>query len=358
MPSLSPASSSALRILEQMQADLPAQDAIYQPTNFWAQASQPIIDELREHGFDSFRSLETTRVFFVPTYGPPGGAYTREQFEQLMALVGTMDKPGGKTYQSLLHTLSGELWALADYRVLLASSADEKGWPLASFSESDVGAPLEQFHFDGRAFSRSALNYLNGLSFLRQQIGDEVASIKSVMEIGGGFGTLGEILSQIGQFSYIDVDIPPTAAVSSYYLKQQVGERFTDYLSTREMDVITVPEAPQQMVLCPWQLPKVEGNIDLFVNFISFQEMELHVVRNYLEQVDRLQTRYVLLRNLREGKAVKSEQVKYGVEKPLLGSDYDTLLPNYELVATNVYPFGYRTIDGFHSELRLYRRRA
>jgi len=145
--------------------------------------------------------------------------------------------------------------------------------------------------------------------------------------------------------------------VSGYYLAQQPGIRFCDYRQTRELDRIPVPSAPQQMVLCPWQLPSVEGKIDLFVNFISFQEMEPHVVENYLQHVDRLTARFVLLRNLREGKPVKSEQRKYGVDKPILGSDYDALLPGYELMATNVYPFGYRTVDGFHSELRLYRRR-
>ena len=29
---------------------------------------------------------------------------------------------------------------------------------------------------------------------------------------------------------------------------------------------------------------------------------------------------------------------------------------NYSLIATNVFPFGYKTVDGFHSELLLFRR--
>ncbi|MBT3967466.1 MAG: putative sugar O-methyltransferase, partial [Gammaproteobacteria bacterium] len=41
---------------------------------------------------------------------------------------------------------------------------------------------------------------------------------------------------------------------------------------------------------------------------------------------------------------------------PTLSGDYDRFLPNYRLIATNVNPFGFRTLDGFHSELRLYRR--
>lgn len=352
-------SVAAIHILDQMLADLPSQAAMYQPTNFWREASAPIVRELREAGFDRFRSLAYTRAFFVPTYGPPGGGFTQADLDGLTALIEQSAAPGSKKHQSLMHILSGESWALGDYRVFLAAAAAaprDDGMDLLRFSESAVGAPLEQFEFEGRALSRSALNYLNGLSFLKQHLGSEVAGIRHVLEIGGGFGTLGEILLQAGEFSYINVDIPPTAAVSGFYLAQQPGIRFTDYRHTRELSTIPVPSAPQQMVLCPWQLPKVQGKIDLFVNFISFQEMEPHVVENYLQQVNRLSARFVLLRNLREGKAVKSVQHKYGVEKPILGSDYDGLLPGYELMATNVYPFGYRTVDGFHSELRLYRR--
>lgn len=353
-------SVAAIHILEQMLADLPSQAAIYQPTSFWREASAPIERELKEAGFDQFRRLAYTRAFFVPTYGPPGGGFTQADLDSLRALIEQSAAPGSKKHQSLMHILSGESWALADYRVFMAAAAasGKDGMDLTRFSESAVGAPLEQFHFEGRAFSRSALNYLNGLSFLKQELGAEVASIRHVLEIGGGFGTLGEILLQAGDFSYLNVDIPPTAAVSGYYLAQQPGIRFMDYRHTRELDHIPVPSAPQQIVLCPWQLPAVQGNIDLFVNFISFQEMEPHVVDNYLQHVNRLSARFVLLRNLREGKAIRSDQHKYGVEKPILGSHYDGLLPGYELMATNVYPFGYRTVDGFHSELRLYRRRS
>ena len=342
-----------------MLEDLPSQADIYRPTSFWMQASAPIIAELRDEGLDSFRRLAYTLAFFVPTYGPPGGGFSSDDLAALMALVEQSAPPGSKKHQSLSHILSGELWALADYRVFLAASAAaaSHGMDLAAFSESAVGEPVEQFVFDGRAFSRSALNYLNGLSFLKQQIGEEVAGIRSVMEIGGGFGTLGEILLRAGEFSYINVDIPPTAAVSSFYLARQPGIHFTDYLETRTRERIEVPRSAQQMVLCPWQLPRLQGQVDLFVNFISFQEMEPEVVGNYLSHVERLGAKFVLLRNLREGKPVKSEQRKYGVATPILGADYDELLPAYELMATNVHPFGYRTVDGFHSELRLYRRK-
>lgn len=78
-----------------------------------------------------------------------------------------------------------------------------------SFSESAVGQPVEHFSIEGKLYSRSSLNYLMGLSFLKKFI--DFSSIKTVMEIGGGFGTLGEILHQVSPATrYINLDIPPT----------------------------------------------------------------------------------------------------------------------------------------------------
>lgn len=72
--------------------------------------------------------------------------------------------------------------------------------------------------------------------------------------------------------------------------------------------------------------------------------------------MDRLDTRYVLLRNLREGKQLRTSDAPVGVNTPIVGEDYDTFLPNYRLLDVNVLPFGCRTVDGFHSELRLCQR--
>jgi putative sugar O-methyltransferase len=145
------------------------------------------------------------------------------------------------------------------------------------------------------------LNYFHGLVFLEQTLGK--TEIQSFLEIGGGFGTLGEILHKAGgRYSYVDVDIPPVSAVASYYLAQIPELQFIDYARSREAEKLTVPHPGQQMVICPWQLSKLEGTIDLLWNFISFQEMEPDVVKFYLNQGKRLGVRYVLLGNLREGK--------------------------------------------------------
>jgi len=93
------------------------------------------------------------------------------------------------------------------------------------------------------------------------------------------------------------------------------------------------------------------------VNFISFQEMEPDVVENYLNHIKRLDTNWILLRNIREGKQIKT-QSSYGVKDPIKTQDYINMLSEYDLIETNVHPFGYQTVDGFHSELILLKKKS
>jgi putative sugar O-methyltransferase len=339
--------------------DMKNQSALYRPTSFWEQASQDITAELCQHGVDRFRALELPLGYFVPTYGYPGNSFSRPQLDGLMQWIRENSRDAKKPVLALEQALTGHAAALGDYRVLLASDDRTRLPRLHTFSESTAGTPVEQFEFDGRRFSRSALNYLLGLALLKKHLGND--PLRVVLEIGGGFGTLGEVLASAGieQLRYVDVDIPPTSFVAQHYLTEALGrEHVATYAQTRDRATIEIESLPKASVLASWQIERLKGEVDLFVNFISFQEMEPHVVTNYLEHVARLKTRWVLLRNIREGKQQRKSPTDHGVDKPIKTDDYMGMLPGYELVERGVHPFGYQTVDNFHSELLLLRRRA
>ena len=248
--------------------------------------------------------------------------------------------------------------ALADYRVLLAADTPNRFPQLHTFSESAVGLPVEYFEFDGHRYSRSSLNYLLGLALLKKHLDGNVP--RTVLEIGGGFGTLGEVLAHAGieGLHYIDIDIPPMNFVAQHYLSEVLGkEQVATYAQTADRTTIEIDSLPQIAVLCSWQIEKLLGQVDLFVNFISFQEMEPHIVKNYLSHVTRLGAKWILLRNIREGKQRRKDGL-IGVDNPILGDDYLAMLSGYELIERNVFPFGYQTVDGFHSELLLLKLKA
>jgi putative sugar O-methyltransferase len=342
--------------LDQALIAMEQQESIYQPTPFWLTASNKIVKELRTYGVESFRKLPSALSYFVPNYGVPASGLNIEQVELLSTTLKKYFPEANKAHLSLNHSLSGHQSALSNYRVLQASENFNRLPNLLNFTESQVGQPLEQWVWDSHRYSRSALNYLLGLSFLKKHLGDDIP--RKVLEIGGGFGTLGEIWSQSGisGWQYIDIDIPPTQFVADYYLKQVLGEnQITGFDDVSSNVPVKLEDLKPASVLCSWQIEQLQGEIDLFVNFISFQEMEPHVVENYLQHVDRLKSRWVLLRNMREGKQLKKHGAA-GVETPIKTDDYVGMLPNYRLIARNVHPYGYETVDGFHSELQLFKR--
>lgn len=109
--------------------------------------------------------------------------------------------------------------------------------------------------------------------------------------------------------------------------------------------------------MCSWQIEKLKGKIDLFINFISFQEMEPDVVENYLSNVFNLNPKYILLRNLREGKQLKKRN-QIGVNKPVKFTHYYSFLKRkYKLINKSVVPFGLETYDNFHSELLVFKKK-
>ena len=334
------------------------QSQLYRPKVFWEEASCRIVAELLSDGIDRFRSLKTALSFFVPTYGTPGGGLSVDQVKGLRDWLKAEYPKDVKSKLAVNHFLSGYMSALADFRVLSAADDASRLPYLHRFSESKFGEPVEHFDFDGHYYSRSSLNYLLGLALLKKHLNGDVP--RTVLEIGGGYGTLGEVLGNAGivGLRYIDIDIPPTSFVAQHYLSEVFGkDHVATFAQTYSMNSIDIDSLPQNAVFCSWQLEKLQGKVDLFVNFISFQEMEPPVVKNYLTHVKRLGARWILLRNMREGKQLRNND-RVGVDVPILGDDYLTMLPEYELVERNVIPFGYQTMDGFHSELLLLRLKS
>lgn len=349
---------SNIENLETMFSDMKIQADHYKPTEFWANVSIKIRDTIRESGLSNFRFIELTRQFFAPTYSFTN--YHKEQNlyaktkQELNKIID--DSRLAARFNNLL---SGKILANADYRTIQA--ADKPTPPyIDQVSESKIGNPIEQFELDGRYFSRSFLNYMLGITFLKKHV--DTQNIENVMEIGGGYGTLGELLlgDERNNYFYINADIPPTSFVSSYYLKEVFGEKhIADYFDIKDsyiLDINLLKTKYKALNIASWQIEKLQGSIDLFVNFISFQEMEPEIVQNYAKHIIRLNPQYILLRNMEEGKEQKNSTNMYGVNNPIKGKDYDDFFPNYELVATNSNIYGFITEDGFHSQLRLYKK--
>ncbi|MEU6696478.1 putative sugar O-methyltransferase [Pseudonocardia sp. NPDC046786] len=327
-------------LLELMLSDLEGAPELYRPTNFWQTGLEKVVADLRERGFAEFRRHPSATFFYAPRYAPvsrPAAALSRA-----FGMAGT---PG----KLISERIDQVPVARAHHATVRALDPADRAPYLDGFSESTVGAPTEQLVFDGRRFSRSSLNYLRGLVMLKRAAPD--LDVSTVLEIGGGFGTLGEILVPRNDgIRYIDVDIPPVAAVATHYLREVLGgSRVLDYAATREQEKIVIDEiAEPATVLCPWQLPRLTGTVDLFANFISFQEMEPEVVQNYANLVTDLGARWLLLRNSPTGKP--------NVREPMLRHRYLEFFDHYELVDSDAGLYG-QDSEGTVSEVMVLARK-
>lgn len=130
--------------------------------------------------------------------------------------------------------------------------------------------------------------------------------VTAILEIGPGLGlsslahmTLNPHLRVIA-----NVDIVPVLYLSTQFLRSVDGIDLVDYREMRDHVSIAIEPVESGVRLyqmAPWQLPKLEGQIDYFFNSFSFQEMEEEIVRNYVQEIFRLVDKGALIHSMVQG---------------------------------------------------------
>jgi putative sugar O-methyltransferase len=288
-------------------------DPSYRPTNFWTPGLRDILADLEARGLEEFKSWPTAGFWFYPGYGRPLAPRTFDKtFKQAAKANPALTR---LTWQ---RSLNGFHEARRDFDAARLAW-DQSRWPfdLEGFGESAVGQPVRHYALtetDGVRWGKPYLNYLLCLAALSRHVDSPP---RRFLEIGGGFGVLGEILLQRDQEArYVNLDIPPLLTVASYYLSTLFGDRvlIPDALDVAGSGPIDVPESA---CLPNWRLPDVRGPFDVFVNSFSFQEMEPHVVEHYVGMVSELGVSHVVSLNSREGKRRATEGTEGGVLDPV-----------------------------------------
>ncbi len=345
--------SDASDILQPMLDDMEAAPALYKPTNFWQSGLAGIVPDLKERGIESFRTHPSAHFFYVPVYH----SKTYSRWDHILdPIIARLPERKARRWRTRL-THSDR--ARADYR-LYRASAVAGGLDLDRVSESAIGGG-ERFTFDGRSYSRSMLNYLRSLNLLKRAVPD--LRPQSCLEIGGGYGTLGEILLKAeDEAIYVNVDIPPVAAVSTWYLGEVFGrDKVLAYPDSRAMETIDLAALKgkyRAVVLCPWQLPKLTGRFDLFANFMSFQEMEPDVVTNYINLVQPLTGGHALIRNSALGKKTATKAGEVGVFEQVVSEFIASRFDEFDVVARDSFVHGELSEDGrYQSEVMVLSRR-
>lgn len=287
---------------------------VYRPTNFWGPGVQELLSDLADRGLETFKSWPTAGTWFYPRYG---NGFVNASTDVTFAAA--LEANPAADEQWVRSALNGALEARRDYDCARLAW-DQERWPadLDGFGESKVGTYPQGFRMSSRspnsAFTRPYLNYLLCLAALSRHV---AAPPQGFLEIGGGFGVLGEIvLSRDPLARYVDLDLPPLLTVASYYLTELFGEE-----RVQVSDDLLAGTGPLHVtgsaVLPHWRVADLQGSFDVFVNSYSFQEMEPDVVEHYIDQVARLGVAHVVSLNSREGKPKAATAGEWGALEPV-----------------------------------------
>jgi putative sugar O-methyltransferase len=286
---------------------------IYRPTNFWGPGVRRLLGDLETNGLETFKSWSTAGTWFYPTYGQ---GFTHETIETTFDAAVKVNPTVGKAWFST--ALTGAYQARRDFDAARLAW-DQSRWPfdLECFGESQLGRPPQFFRLleSDRTigWTRPYLNYLLCLAALSRHVD---APPKAFVEIGGGYGVLGEIvMSRDPEARYVNLDLPPLITVSAFYLDALFGDRMVAYddaiPDTGPLDLSASASLPN------WRMPDLGGSFDVFVNSFSFQEMEPDVVEQYAAQVAAKDVAYVVSMNSRAGKHVAADGNEIGVIEPV-----------------------------------------
>jgi len=155
----------------------------------------------------------------------------------------------------------------------------------------------------------------------------------NILEVGGGFGGLClKLLSSknLDVGFYILVELPEILPLSYWYLRNSRCNKVLTVISEEDLDKLKEKNLNDKIAIlaAPWMLKKIDINLDIFVNTMSFQHMTRENIGYYLSEVDRLNVRnlYLVNRDLtRDPTDVKI-------------SDYP-IPQKYKLIKQDKYPF-------------------
>tara|TARA_B100001093_G_scaffold114022_2_gene106314 strand:+ start:2189 stop:3208 length:1020 start_codon:yes stop_codon:yes gene_type:complete len=156
---------------------------------------------------------------------------------------------------------------------------------------------VQKFNFNKIEYSTHYLEMANRVDSFSEFI--NFKNIVNYFEIGGGFGANIHFLLQnfrnIKKIVYLDT--VPNIYIGTEYLRKFFRENVIDYLQTKKMDQIKFSNDNSLEIICipPWEIERVECEIDHFHNAASFVEMPAHVVENYIKFVDKFNTTSISL---------------------------------------------------------------
>lgn len=293
-----------LILLESMYKDHLSGPEIFHASKFWEKLNQLNIEWLKSDGIDNFKRTVNNNYFnwMVSTKSDYFRNVARHFFSKIMrhpaklfSLISTnISEMSHRTYVSTSTQTSyfqRKIYAL--YLLFLyeyVKERDEFGL-FDKLEEPLAGNPII-LEKKGKRISQDISNSYMEYSYIRHALGNDFSKIKTVAEIGGGYGRLSYLFHLVHQkegVKIILIDLPPALLVAQWYFRQVFPEakimgyrNFTNFSEIeRDFKLSSICFfLPHQLELIP------EGTIDLLINVSSLQEMSRHQINKYYALID------------------------------------------------------------------------
>ncbi|MHA4868448.1 putative sugar O-methyltransferase [Duganella sp. PWIR1] len=215
--------------------------------------------------------------------------------------------------------------------------------PLSALKTPVVGNPYG-FYVDGE-FYRAGVDYQHYYASIIHRL-TRSKQRRVVLELGGGFGGLGDFLVRDhADLTYIDVDLPENMALTAFYLLSAHPDKKIALFG--EVDLKTVDVRDYDALVLPnFAIADLKDNsVDLSFNSYSLAEMSLSNVANYIAQFNRVTTKFIYHINHTRIPPVKADEFGIDYSKFELVSRAPALWNLARNKDMDEYEYLYKAID-------------
>ena len=338
-------------LLALMLADELRQADVYRPGPYWRPYQRRIVEAIRKHGIGAFRSqpsigkgwsdvVQRHPVELWAEQGPVR-ARLKQALAQLPLIRGMLSD---FTNIVDIHQRRSMRFQSAYYELRFGKWLREE-LARAPMPESTAGGNQDRVLVDGQEIAPRYVDALMRIHNFGRYV--DFSRIRTAMEIGGGFGANAHLMLSrfpIKKLAYLD--IPPMIYVATQYLRSFVGGEVQDYRATREQPSLSFADndAREILCICPWQIERLRGSVDLLWNSASFSEMSPEIVRNYGRHAVRLLSptgAICLLMNKTQDKA--GVTLPDAVMGAFEGFRFERFEPALEHESHSIYAVGFRS---------------
>lgn len=280
-------------LLDLMLRDEATAGDIYRPGPYWRPYQRRIVQAIRKHGIERFRSVAPIAKGFAVShvFDPFDEPVTPKTRLAAIALKLPLLRDVAGAYRTLLakeHRVALE-YQEALYRHRFGSLVEETTRQ-APLPDTCHGGCVDAISIAGTTQSAEAVLHLARIDSF-DAAGADFATARAYMEIGGGFGLTTHLLltryPNLRKVVYLD--IPPMIYIATQYLRHFFPTAVRDYSQSANLGEISFSgnDDLEILCLCPWQVERLGmKDVDFLYNFASFSEMTPAIVRNYATHVE------------------------------------------------------------------------